>query len=172
MKNLIDDLLSYSRLNSKAGKFQLIDLNDLLEVVLLDLKSSIKDGDATIIYQNLPEIKGDPMQIKQLFQNLIGNALKFQGQKPVQIYIAAQKFENHWLVTVSDNGIGIDPKYHEQIFDIFKRLHTRKEYEGTGMGLSICKRIVERHEGDIWVESELGNGATFCFTISTNPMSS
>ncbi|UTB32231.1 MAG: ATP-binding protein [Methanobacterium sp. ERen5] len=168
MKNLIDDLLSYSRLNNRTTKFQWIDLNDCLDVVLLDLNSSINESNTTIQYENLPEIKGDPMQIKQLLQNLIGNAIKFQGQDHIKIIITGQKFENHWLITVGDNGIGIDPKYHDQIFDIFKRLHTRKEYDGTGMGLSICKRIIERHNGNIWVESELGKGATFCFTISEN----
>ena len=108
------------------------------------------------------------IQISQLFQNLIGNAIKFKGEKSPQIKISAQELEDHWLFSVCDNGIGIDPQYQKQIFSIFKRLHTRKEYDGTGIGLSICKKIVERHNGKIWVESKFGEGATFYFTISKN----
>lgn len=166
MKNLIDDLLAFSRLTTEVKEYEAILMDKILEDVLTNLKASISETNAKIIYKSLPTIIGDPNQIIQLFQNLIGNAIKFHGNKSPQIVISKQEFVDYWLFSVSDNGIGINPKYQEQIFSIFKRLHTREEYEGTGMGLSICKRIVERHGGKIWVDSELGNGSTFNFTIS------
>ena len=168
MKNLIDDLLAFSRLTTEVREYETILMDKILEDVLTNLKASINDTNAKVIYENLPTIIGDPVQITQLFQNLIGNAIKFHGNKSPQIEISKQEFVDYWLFSVKDNGIGINPKYQEQIFKIFKRLHTREEYEGTGMGLSICKRIVERHGGKIWVDSELGEGSTFNFTISRN----
>ena len=165
MKDLIDDLLTFSRLNTTAREFEVVLMEVALDDVLINLKANIRDHNAQINHATLPTIKGDPIQINQLLQNLIANAIKFHGDKTPQIQISAQEFGDKWLFSVTDNGIGIDPKHQDQIFSIFKRLHTREEYEGTGIGLSICKRIVERHGGHIWVKSELGKGTTFYFTI-------
>lgn len=165
MKELIDDLLEFSRLNTQAGEFKMVSLQIALRDVLSNLQTFIKDNNATITYEPLPTIMGDPSQLNQLFQNLISNAIKFHDDEPPEIHISAQKDEDEWVFGVSDNGIGIDPGHQEQIFDVFKRLHTREEYAGTGIGLAICKKIVERHRGRIWVESELGKGSSFYFTI-------
>ena len=165
MKDLIDDLLIYSRLKTENRPFEVVIMEVALDDVLINLKAPIKEENANITYDNLPSIDCDPIQMHQLLQNLITNAIKFHGKESPQIHISASQLENEWLFSVSDNGIGIDPRHHEQIFSIFKRLHTRQEYEGTGIGLSICKRIVEKHGGNIWVESELGKGTTFYFTM-------
>ncbi|MGA2676559.1 MAG: PAS domain S-box protein [Methanobacterium sp.] len=165
MKYLIDDLLEFSRLNTQVKEFELSYLEIALEDVLLKLQISIKDYNAKITHEPLPTLMVDLMQIRQLFQNLISNAIKFHGDEPPEIHISAQKNGNEWIFGVSDNGIGIKPEHQELIFGIFKRLHTREEYPGTGIGLSICKRIIERHGGRIWVESEPGKGSTFYFTI-------
>ena len=165
MKDLIDDLLIYSRLKSENRPFEIVIMEVALDDVLINLKANIKEKNAKITYDNLPSIDCDPIQIHQLLQNLITNAIKFHGDEPPQVHISAKELENEWLFTVTDNGIGIDPRHHDQIFSIFKRLHTRQDYDGTGIGLSICKRIVEKHGGHIWVESELGKGTTFYFTI-------
>jgi len=118
-----------------------------------------------ITHDPLPTVMADGMQLVQLFQNLISNAIKFHGEERPRIHISAKQEENEWVLSVRDNGIGIDPEYHERIFLIFQRLHGRGEYAGTGIGLAICKRIAERHGGRIWVQSELGKGSTFYFTI-------
>ena len=164
MKDLIDDLLEFSRLNS-VREFDLIIMEIALEDVLRNLKQTIKESKAQITHDYLPNILGDHIQIVQLLQNLIGNAIKFKGKNHPEIHISAQDQGNEWLFGVNDKGIGIDNYYQKQIFSIFKRLHTREEYPGTGIGLSISKRIVKRHGGQIWVESELGKGSTFYFTI-------
>ena len=113
----------------------------------------------------LPNVHGDAKLLGLVFQNLIGNALKFRGQEPPQIHVSARQKGAHWLFSVQDNGIGIDPQHAERIFEVFQRLHTRKEYAGTGIGLAICRKIVERHGGRIWVKSEPGKGAAFFFTV-------
>jgi len=164
MKGLIDDLLTFSRLNTGSRKFQLTDLNQVLDNVLLGLKSTIEDKNAHIIHDNLPVVNCDPMQIGQLLQNLISNSIKFHETTP-NIYISAEENGKEWIISVSDEGIGIDPKHQQKIFEVFKRLHSREEYVGTGIGLAICKKIVENHDGRIWVESEQGKGANFYFTI-------
>jgi len=169
MKALIDDLLAYSRLNTNIREFEPILMEVVLDDVLLNLKASIKENNAQITFNSLPTIKGDHIQINQLLQNLIGNAIKFHGKEDPKIHISALEFGGEWLFSVHDNGIGIDPNHQEQIFSIFKRLHTRKQYEGTGIGLSICKRIVEAHGGRIWVESQKGEGSTFYFTLPITP---
>lgn len=167
MKYLIDDLLTISRLHNTTGEFKETDMNRVLEDVLLSMKSTVESENATITSDELPTIKCDPSQIGQLFQNLISNAIKFHD-KPPEIKISVEEFPDKWKFGVSDNGIGIHPDHQEKIFDVFKRLHTREEYEGTGIGLSICKRIVEIHGGKIWVDSKLGEGSTFYFTIPKN----
>lgn len=165
MKYLIDDLLAFSRLNTEAKEFKLTDLENALADVLLNLKQSIEENKAIITHDHLPIIMADSSQIRQVFQNLISNAIKFHSEEPPKIHISAQRSGNEWLFRISDNGIGIDLEHQKKIFNIFNRLHTREEYEGTGIGLSICKKIVERHGGRIWVESEPGRGSTFYFTI-------
>lgn len=167
MQALINDLLSYSRVSSKGKPFLLVDLNELIQEVLGDLKLAIDENQAKIIHtQSLPALMVDKTQIRQVFQNLIGNALKFKGDTAPIINIAVESKDDNWLFSVRDNGIGFEAsKYKERIFVIFQRLHTRKEYPGTGIGLSVCKKIVERHGGKIWVDSEVGKGSTFYFTL-------
>ncbi|MGB7969648.1 MAG: PAS domain S-box protein [Methanobacterium sp.] len=165
MKDLIDDLLEFSRLNTEVREFELVIMEIALEDVLRNLKPSIRESKAHITHDYLPNIMGDHVQIIQLLQNLIGNAIKFKGNDPPDIHISAKDNGNDWMFSVNDKGIGIDQNHQEQIFSIFKRLHTKEEYPGTGIGLSISKRIVERHNGQIWIESELGKGSTFYFTI-------
>lgn len=165
MKDLIDDLLAFSRLNTESKEFELIMMEITLDDVLTNLKPSIKKNKAEVTYDPLPSVMADSSQINQLLQNLIANAIKFHGDKPPKIDISAREVDDEWIITVSDEGIGISPEHHEQIFNIFTRLHTREKYEGTGIGLSICKRIVERHGGRIWVESEPDKGSTFFFSI-------
>jgi light-regulated signal transduction histidine kinase (bacteriophytochrome) len=170
MKDLIDDLLAFSRLNTEAKEFKLTDINNVLDDVLVNLNPSIVENNAQITHGPLPIIKVDSSQIRQLLQNLISNAIKFHGDKPPKIHISAKESGKEWLFSVSDNGIGIDTEHLEKIFNVFNRLHTREEYEGTGIGLAICKRIINRHEGRIWVESEEGKGSTFYFTIPKSEM--
>lgn len=165
MKNLIDDLLAFSRLNKEAQEFEDILMEIALEDVLTNLKPYILESNAQITHDPLPVIKADRSQINQLLQNLIFNAIKFHGDNTPNIHISVEELEKEWLFGVRDYGIGIDSDHHEKIFHIFKRLHTREQYPGTGIGLAICKRIVERHRGQIWVESEPGKGSTFYFTI-------
>jgi PAS domain S-box-containing protein len=165
MKDLIDDLLAFSRLNTEAKEFELTELENALDDVLFNLEIVIEENNATIIRESLPSIRCDSSQIKQLFQNLIVNAIKFHSDKSPEINISSHDAGKEWLFGVSDNGIGIDVEHQKKIFDVFRRLHTRDEFEGTGIGLAICKRIVERHGGRIWVESEPGKGSTFYFTI-------
>lgn len=164
MKDLIDDLLAFSRLTNDK-ELEVILMEVVLEDVLTSLKASIKENNAKITHDKLPTIKGDPMQIHQLLQNLVANAIKFHGDKSPEIHISVDESDEEWVFSVKDNGIGIDPQHQEQIFSIFKRLHTRKDYEGTGIGLSICKRIAEIHGGQIWVSSSKGQGSTFYFSI-------
>ncbi|GAA6621822.1 ATP-binding protein [Scytonema sp. NUACC26] len=165
MQQLIQDLLAYSRVSSRGQEFRPIDVNDLLRQALQNLQVAIAQSNANISHDTLPTISGDKTQLVQLFQNLIGNAIKFRREEPPQIYIAAELKDDNWLFSVRDNGIGMKPQYLDRIFEIFKRLHTRTEFPGTGIGLAICKKIVERHKGRIWAESQLGRGTTFYFTV-------
>jgi chemotaxis family two-component system sensor kinase Cph1 len=136
-----------------------------LESALNNLRKRIAETGAKITYDTLPCVMADGTQLMQLFLNLVGNAIKFRSDKPPEIHIGVERQEDNWLFSVRDNGIGLDPKFSDRIFIIFQRLHTRDEYPGTGMGLAICKKIIECHRGRIWVESQLGQGATFYFTI-------
>ena len=165
MQRLIEDLLAYSRVVTHPGELQPLDSSIALNQALANLEAAIKDSGAVILPGDLPTVRADVTQLTQLFQNLIGNAIKFRGAENVEVRVAAERQNGEWLFSVRDNGIGIDPQYNERIFGIFQRLHTRKEYPGTGIGLAICKRIVEGHRGRIWVESEAGKGATFWFTV-------
>jgi signal transduction histidine kinase len=167
MQSLIDDLLAYSRVGTRGKPFEQIDLSKVLLQSESNLKISIEENNAEVQSTSLPTIWGDGTQMIQLFQNLISNALKFHGEATPKIRVSAEDQNGCHHIIVSDNGIGIDPQYTERIFLIFQRLHTREEYPGTGIGLAICKRIVERHGGQIWVESNLGKGAAFHFTIPT-----
>jgi chemotaxis family two-component system sensor kinase Cph1 len=139
----------------------------VLNEALANLQVAIKKSDAVITHDPLPTVTADGIQMVQLFQNLIENGIKFHDQNQPQVHISAKEQDEDWLFSFRDNGIGIDPEYKDRIFLIFKRLHAKGEFAGTGVGLALCKKIVERHGGKIWVESEVGKGATFCFTIPT-----
>lgn len=165
MKNLINDLLAYSRVGTRGKPFQPTNFNNALNNVLNNLKLAIEENNAVITHNSLPTLMADEVQMQQLFQNLISNALKFRQEKPPKIHINAEQKNGEWLFSVSDNGIGIEPQYLERIFVIFQRLHNTSRYPGTGIGLAVCKKIIERHGGSIWVESEAGQGSTFYFTI-------
>ncbi|MBI5184587.1 MAG: two-component sensor histidine kinase [Nitrospinae bacterium] len=165
MGNLINDLLAYSRLESQAKEFRLVDGENIFRNSLRDLQAAIKESGAVVTHDPLPRVMGDDVQLESLFQNLIGNAIKYRGKKTPQIHVSVEMKPGEWVFSVRDNGIGIDPGYFGRIFVIFQRLHARHEYSGTGIGLAVCKKIVERHGGRIWVESEPGKGATFYFTI-------
>jgi len=165
MQNLINDLLDYSRVDRLGKPFVSTDLERSLDLALANLQLAIRESHAEITRDALPTVTADPGQLTQVFQNLIGNAIKFRGERTPQIHVSAEKLENGWRFGVRDNGIGIEPQYFERVFLVFQRLHTRREYPGTGIGLSLCKKIVERHQGEIWVESEPEKGSTFYFTI-------
>jgi PAS domain S-box-containing protein len=165
MRQLIDDLLAYSRVTNKANKFENVDMEILLKNVIANLSITIEENSVNITHDPLPTIFADPVQMGQIFQNLITNSIKFHGSHPPKVHISAKKGDKEWIFSVKDNGIGIDPKHQNQIFEIFKRLHTKKEYVGSGIGLSIVKKIIIHHGGRVWVESNLGKGSTFYFTI-------
>jgi light-regulated signal transduction histidine kinase (bacteriophytochrome) len=163
MEMLLRDLLVYSQTGSDQEAPGPVDCQDILASVTQNLQLSIEQNKATVTWGPLPEIRAHEIRIVQLFQNLIGNALKFRGSEPPKVHVAARREGREWIFSVRDNGIGIDPAEAEAVFAIFKRLRT--EIPGTGVGLAICKKIVERHGGRIWVESEPGRGSTFFFTI-------
>lgn len=165
MQKLISGLLSYARISSHNAPFVPTDLNNIIQDVLRDLQLVIAESGTDVTCAKLPTINADPVQIKQIFQNLISNAIKFKNHIKPQVQINAELNAGKWIFSVKDNGIGISPEYFERIFVIFQRLHERKSYPGTGLGLAICKKIVERHGGIIWVESETGKGTTFYFSI-------
>lgn len=166
MRDLLVDLLSYAeaRVDNKGKASELIDLNTVLDDVKHNLKIAIDESSAVIINQHLPEIEGQRAHFVQLFQNLIGNAIKYHGEQSPRILISAESLDEAWRFVVADNGVGIAPEYHSKIFGVFKRLHGQT-ISGTGMGLAICQRVVERYNGRIWVESKVGEGSKFCFTI-------
>jgi chemotaxis family two-component system sensor kinase Cph1 len=165
MQQLITDLLNYARVGQRARGAERVEVEDLLAHVLHNLDASIKESGATVEHDPLPAVKGDPGQISQVFQNLVGNALKFRSERPLRVSIRTRRVGKNWQFEIRDNGIGIEPRDFERIFVIFQRLHTRDEYPGTGIGLAICKRIIEAHGGRIWVESQLGEGTSFFFTL-------
>jgi light-regulated signal transduction histidine kinase (bacteriophytochrome) len=165
MQVLINDLLTYSRLGTRGKPFEVTDCNDVLGAALFNLMIAIRESGAHVTHDPLPAVLGDKVQLGQLFQNLLGNAIKYRDNRPLEIHVGCERDGDVWRLFVRDNGIGIDPEHAQRIFVIFQRLHTRQEYPGTGVGLAICKRIVERHGGIIWVESEPRKGATFYFTL-------
>ena len=165
MQNLIDDLLAFSRVTTQAKELEPTDLEAVYKETLYNLELSIKENDAVISHDHLPIVLADKTQISQVFQNLIGNAIKFKSTNRPKINISVKEEDNQWLFAVQDNGIGIDPEHSDRIFEVFKRLHKKRDYPGTGIGLAICKKIIERHGGQIWVKSELGKGSIFYFTI-------
>ena len=165
MQRMIADLLEYSRVGTRGKRFERAELDEALEMAKANLRTAIDESEAQIASEPLPVLPADRTQLVQLFQNLIGNAIKFRGEAPVLVRIDSKLDGTTWRISVSDNGIGIKKSQHQRVFGIFQRLHTRKEYPGTGVGLAICKKIVERHSGRIWVESEAGAGTTFHFTL-------
>jgi signal transduction histidine kinase len=165
MQVLIQDLLAFSRVGRKEGGLASVDCNAVMKEVLQTLGSAIQASGAVVTWADLPAVWADRTQIAQVFQNLIANAIKFRGQEPPAVSVQAEERGNFWQFSVADNGVGIAPEYAENIFVVFQRLHARTEYPGNGIGLAICKKIVERYGGKIWVESEAGSGSTFKFTI-------
>lgn len=165
MQALIQNLLTYSRVGAKIGEICDVNLDQVLDLARKNLRQLISDVGGTLTRSSLPTVRGDRVQLVLLFQNLIGNALKFRGDNPPHVHITAMRGHGEWILSVRDNGIGIEKKYWERIFLVFQKLHSRALYDGTGIGLALCKRIVQRHEGTMWVESELGQGSCFYFSI-------
>jgi signal transduction histidine kinase/DNA-binding response OmpR family regulator len=164
MEHLLKDLLAYSQAGSSEGPAAPLDVNGVIIKVMLNLQAAIEENQATVEWKDLPVVEAHEVRLVQLFQNLIGNAIKYRGADPPKIRIWAERREHDWMFSVQDNGIGIRPEYAQQVFGIFKRLHGHR-YPGTGIGLAICQRIVERYGGRIWVESAPGRGSRFCFTL-------
>ncbi|WP_339102655.1 ATP-binding protein [Haloterrigena salinisoli] len=181
MREMIDGLLEYSRVETRGDPFEPVDLERLLDDVLDDLSLQLEETDAEVETEPLPRVRGDASQLRQVFQNLLSNALEYSGDEPPRVYLEAERCEARsaskrsgeaaeyegamWEISVVDEGIGIDPEDQDRVFDVFQRLHSREEYDGTGIGLALCERIVERHGGEIWVESEPGEGSTFSVTL-------
>lgn len=165
MKQLLNDLLNYSRMSTRNRPLKTVESETVLETALQNLKVVLEETKGTVTHDPLPIIIADQPQMVQLFQNLIGNGLKFHGSDPPLIHVSAKQEGTNWIFSVQDNGMGMDPQHFEKIFVIFQRLHTRDKYPGTGIGLAIAKKIVEQHGGRIWVESEEEKGSTFYFSI-------
>ena len=166
MRSIILDLLEYSRVGRVETEYSDFNLGEVVNEVIQLYKAQLSETQGKISYSKLPEIRAIRVPIRQLLQNLIGNALKFRAKdRPPEIQISAKELKSFWEIKVKDNGIGISPDYSDRVFIIFQRLHTKQEYEGSGMGLAICKKIIEKHGGKIWVESNPGKGSTFHFTI-------
>jgi signal transduction histidine kinase len=165
MQELIQDVLKHSVLDSDSSSLSWVNFAQLLDQVLLDLEQQIKESKAEVVFSDLPTVFVDAVQIRQLLQNLIGNALKFRSERAPKIEIDVKEQGDEWLFSVSDNGIGFEMEYKDRVFEMFRRLHTRDKHAGTGIGLTICKKIIDWHRGRIWVESEVGKGTTFFFTL-------
>jgi len=170
MLALINDLLSYSRISTRGKVFEPTDTEAVLARVHANLLAMIEETGTILVHDPLPTVKADETQMVQLFQNLVQNAIKFRRDEAPRIHVAAQREGDEWVFSVRDNGIGIDAQYFDRIFVIFQRLHGKEEYPGTGIGLAVCKRIVERHAGRVWVESQPGQGSVFYFTLPAKPM--
>jgi light-regulated signal transduction histidine kinase (bacteriophytochrome) len=165
MYQLINDLLAYSRVSSQGNPFSPTDCELLLTNVLSNLQVTVHETGAIVTHDPLPTVMADALQLGLVFQNIISNALKFHGESSPRVHVSAQQMGKEWLISIRDNGIGIDPQFSERIFVIFQRLHSREAYPGTGIGLAICRKIVERHGGRIWADSQPGQGASFYFTL-------
>jgi signal transduction histidine kinase len=166
MQQLIRDLLVYSRVTTRGSPFVPVDLCEALGKAVANLQTAINESAAMVTNGDLPTLNADHAQMVQVFQNLIGNAIKFRKKdEPPRVHVSAERADGEWIISVKDNGIGIDPQYFDRVFVIFQQLHRKQEYPGTGIGLALCERIAKRHEGRIWVESSPGDGATFHFTI-------
>lgn len=168
MQVLIRDLLAFSRVGRQDTASGSVDCNAVMKEVLQTLASAIQESGAIVTHTELPAVWADRTQVAQIFQNLVGNAIKFRGKEPPVVSLQAEKADRRWLFEVSDNGIGIAPDYTENVFVVFQRLHSRTEYPGNGIGLAICKKIVERYGGKIWVESQAGCGSRFKFTLPSH----
>ncbi len=162
---MINDLLQYSRVTTKGKPFEKTDMEEVLEKVLMNLKIAVEESGGAVTHDQLPEIMADQVQMERLFQNLLGNAIKYHGDRIPEVHISVKRNKEEYEFSIQDNGIGIQEEYREKIFRIFQRLHTREEYQGTGIGLAVCKKIVERHGGKIWVDGKFNEGSTFYFTI-------
>ena len=165
MKQLIEDLLAYSRVGTHGKAFRPMDSAAAVQKALANLRAAIESTAGKVTADPLPTINADEFQLVQLFQNLIGNALKFKGAQTPHVHISVKEEADNWTFSVKDNGIGIDAEYFDRIFMVFQRLHSRTDYPGTGIGLAICKKVVDRHGGRIWIESSAGLGSTFWFTV-------
>ncbi len=165
MKQLIEDLLAYSRVGTKGKEFRPTPVENALRRAVTNLRAAIEESGAEVTHDPLPTVDADEVQLGQLFQNLMGNGLKFRGTERPHIHVSCAEKDGAFEFRVRDNGIGIEPQYFERIFMLFQRLHTKGDYPGTGIGLAICKKVVERHGGRIWVESEPGKGSSFIFTL-------
>jgi len=166
---LISDILAYSRINSSTRKMEPVNTMDMVDRIKTDINSASDDSAVMITYENLPVVQGDPTQLRQLFQNLINNAMKYHRvENPPRIQLSAEAVGHFWQFSIKDNGLGIESRHLFKIFDVFQRLHRQSAYAGTGIGLSICKNVVERHGGSIWVDSEYGVGSSFHFTLLKN----
>jgi light-regulated signal transduction histidine kinase (bacteriophytochrome) len=173
MQALIMDLLSYSRVGTHTHPFTPTDCAEIMQDTLANLRVSIEESGAVVTCDPLPSVMADDSQLAQVFQNLVGNALKFRAEnrKP-EVRVSARQEAGEWIFGVADNGIGIEPQYFERVFRVFQRLHTRARYPGTGIGLAIVKKVVERHGGRVWIESQLERGTTFFFTLPERPFPS
>jgi light-regulated signal transduction histidine kinase (bacteriophytochrome) len=169
MQSLIQDLLTYSRVTRVELDRVETDLNVVLADALSTLENVVKESGAVVTADVLPRLSVNPRMVAMVFQNLISNALKFRRDEKPEVHIGVRRVEGEWVFSVRDNGIGIDRRHFDRLFQVFQRLHARGDYPGTGIGLAICKKVVERHHGRIWVESELGKGSTFSFTLPENP---
>ena len=165
MQRLVNDLLAYSRVSTRGNPIETTDLHSILGEAIRNLAATIEESKAIVTNEELPMVRADSSQLVQVFQNLLANAIKFRGEDFPDIHVSVRDGGREWVFSIRDNGIGIDRQYADRIFVIFQRLHTRQEYPGTGIGLAVCKRIVERHGGRIWFESEPGKGSTFFFTV-------
>ena len=165
MQTLVQDLLALSRVGTRGKHLEVVRLDEAVDRAVANLELAIQDNGALVSHDELPEVMADSSQMMQLFQNLIGNGIKFKGAEPPRVHITASRNGKEWTFSVRDNGIGFEPQYADRIFSVFQRLHSRDEYQGNGIGLSICRKIVERHQGRIWAESIPGSGATFYFTM-------